>query len=485
MSVTTSSHAAQKISVHKIHAQASSDQSKNHAVVMGGSITGLLTARVLLNHFEQVTLLERDQFPELPEARPGVPQGAHVHGLLLRGQQTLEQLFPGLLAELKQAGAQPLDWINHWKFLSAWGWMEQHDSDLEGICCSRLLIEWSLRQRLLRYPGFHLRPGCYVKGLQLDSLNGNRVVGVEFQEKAEQDAQSSRRQALQAMLVVDATGRQSKLPQYLSRLGYEAPAETIVNSFLGYASRWYKHPADLTQPSTEQGLIVSAHPEESLRGGVLYPVEGNHWIVTLSGISGDHPPGDEAGFLAFMKSLRSPVLYDRLKDAEPCSPIYCYRRTENLWRHYEDLALPEGLIALGDAVCCFNPVYGQGMTAAAVGATLLDQLLGKHLQGRANTPASVGILDRRFTRQFQAQLATMLKTPWLMATGEDFRWEQTVGDRPGWVSKKLQGYFDRILRLSRVDPAAHRAFIEVAHLTKSPATLFTPGLMWKALTQSY
>lgn len=453
---------------------------ENHAIVMGGSIAGLLAARVLLDHFDRVTLLERDQFPESPDIRPGVPQGAHVHALLLRGLQIIEQLFPGIVADLQQDGAELRDWIYHWKFLSIWGWLEQHESGLESLCCSRLLIEWHLRQRLLKFHNFVLRPGCYIKGVEVDPADNNRITGVHYLQKSALDSPPDHLHTMAATLVVDATGRQSQLPQYLAKLGYETPPTTIVNSFLGYASRWYKRPAnDVADPDSE-GIFLIASPGETKRGGVLYPVEGNRWLVTLSGIAGDHPPGDEAGFIAFMKSQRDPIFYERLKDAEPCSPIYCYRRTENQWRHYEKISLPAGLIALGDAVCCFNPIYGQGMTAAAMGAMTLDKTLREFLP-TSHDSATQLVLNHRLTQTFQARLATTLKTPWLMATGEDFRWKETEGDRPGWVSQQLQRYFDRVLQLARVDAMAHRLFIQVAHLVKPPTALFSPRMIWKAL----
>ncbi len=466
----------------------------SHAVVLGGSIAGLLTARVLLDHFDQVTLLERDQFPNSPEVRRGVPQGAHVHGLLMRGQQELEKLFPGLSQDLVQAGATRLDWINHWQFLGLSGWLEQHESGLEGLCCSRLLIEWYVRQRLLKYEHFALRPGCYAKGLEFEP-NQKQVTGIWFQEQSDGSQTEPALQCLQTTLVVDTTGRQSKLPQWLDQLGWEKPPETMVNSFLGYASRWYKQPHASSHPSShelskaqhsdrvwtehDQGMVLGSKPGESTRGGVLYPVEGNRWVVTLAGIAGDHPPGDEAGFMAFMKSLRDPILYERLKDAEPCSPIHCYRRTENQWRHYEQLpAMPAGLIALGDAVCCFNPVYGQGMTAAALGAVTLGQVLSQ--AGPSAHPSQP--VHATVTSLFQKQLAKQLKAPWLMATGEDFRWSETVGKRPGWLAHQFQGYFDRIIQLSTQDAYTHRRFIEVAHLVHPPTVLFEPRIIWKVLT---
>ncbi len=438
----------------------------DHAVVLGGSIAGLLAARVLLDHFDRVTLIERDQCPDQPATRPGVPQDQHVHGLLLQGQQILEQLFPGLVDELVAAGGIPLDWIADWHFYGMDGWLERHDSGLAGLCCSRLLLEWSIRQRLETQERFCLRPGTYAKDLVLSDDASQRIAGVVLQTQ-------SAREILEADLIVDATGRNSPLTRWLAALGYEQPPETNVNSFLGYTSRWYKRPAE----AIAQGILIGAKLGESKRGGVLYPVEEGRWIVTLSGIAGDHPPSDEAGFLAFAQSLRHPMLYDLLKTAEPCSEIYCYRRTENQWRHYEQLSvMPQGIIALGDAVCCFNPVYGQGMTAAALGAMTLDQVL-QHSKRLATTTG--------WEKTFQQQLAKSLKTPWLMATGEDFRWPDTEGKRPGWLTRKFQNYFDRILHLSLTSAEAHRAFIEVAHLVKPPTILFAPKLVWKSLIQSH
>ncbi|MEB3214250.1 MAG: 2-polyprenyl-6-methoxyphenol hydroxylase-like oxidoreductase [Leptolyngbyaceae bacterium] len=451
--------------------------SSTHAIVIGGSIAGLLAARVLLDHFDQVILFERDQFPEQPTPRPGVPQGHHVHALLMQGQQILEQLFPGIIQELVESGAIPLDWIADWKFLSIEGWLEQHDSGLQGLCCTRLLLEWQVRQRLMQSERCHLRPGVLVQGVMFREQPRPHVTGVSLRPRSEAaEPDESGAEMVSADLVVDATGRNSKLPQWLSSMGYEKPLETTVNSFLGYASRWYRQPTR----AIAQGIIISAKPGETTRGGVCYPVEGDRWIVTLSGVSGDHPPNDEAGFLAFAQSLRDPSIYDAIRSAEPCSPIQCYRRTENQWRHYEHLtAMPGGIVALGDAVCCFNPVYGQGMTAAALGAMTLRGCLQQfHPIDRLNQ-------QHPWERTFQRRLAKALETPWLMATGEDFRWEKTEGQRPGWLAAKFQGYFDRVLSLAETDSEAHRAFIEVAHLVKPPTALFAPGILWQVLRSPF
>lgn len=321
-----------------------------HAVVIGGSIAGLLAARALLHHFDQVTLVERDSFLNSPGPRPGVPQAQHVHALLLRGHQILESYFPGLTADLRAQGALVLDWTADWRFLTLWDWMPQHVSNLKGLICSRLLLEWYLRDRLLQIPGYQEKEATSVTGLTT-SEDGTRITGVILSGKGELST-------LDADWTVDASGRNSKLSEWLVKLGYQCPPETTVNSFLGYASRWYRRQAE----GPVEGVIVAAKPGVTRRGGVLYPVESDRCVVTLSGIEKDYPSANDDEFLAFAKSLRDPSIAHAIQSWEPISPIQCYRRTENHWRHYEKLpALPDGVTALGDAVCAFNPVYGQGL----------------------------------------------------------------------------------------------------------------------------
>ncbi|MEM8611834.1 MAG: FAD-dependent monooxygenase [Cyanobacteria bacterium P01_H01_bin.105] len=430
------------------------------AIVIGGSIAGLLTARVLLDHFDQVTLLERDQLPDGPEVRPGVPQAQHVHALLLHGYHLVESLFPNLTADLTAKGAQLLDWTNDWKFLTTWAWMPQHPSNLKGLICSRLLLEWYLRSQLLQRPGFSLQDQTRAQSLICDQ---GRVTGVVINQKP------SGTTTLQADLVVDASGRRSQLPDWLSELGYGSVETTTVNSFLGYASRWYEYsPEDAIK-----GVIIASKPGTTRRGGVIYPVENNRCVITLSGFEKDYPSNQEDEFLEFAKSLRAPAIYNAIQKAKPLSPIYCYRNTENRLRHYEKLtAMPAGLVSLGDAVCSFNPSYGQGMTVAGMGA----MSLGDSLRG-----VSKENLSNNFSLQFQRKLAKVIELPWMMATGEDFRWEMTTGDRPDWFTQKMQGYFDRVVQAATADAKIHNDFIQVAHMAKSPGVLFHPRTVWKAL----
>lgn len=447
-----------------------------HALVIGGSMAGLLAARVLVNHFDRVTIVERDRLPEQPTSRQGVPQASHVHVLLTQGQRILEQLFPGLEAELTASGAPTIDWIADWSMLGTSGWGPRFPSGLIGRTCSRNLLEWLLRRRLAACDRLQFLEESQVTELLTDG-NKSKVTGVRLHQSAGAvQASKPKSWDLAADLVVDASGRNSSMPKWLVALGYQPPDKTVINSFLGYASRWYERPEGFK--ADWQGLTVMSKPPDKGRGGVLYPLEGNRWAITLAGVGRDYPPNDEAGFLDFARSLRSPIIYEAIKDAQPLSPIYSYRGTENRLCHYEKLSrLPEGLAVVGDAACAFNPVYGQGMTVAALGALTLDECL--HQQFRRDKDSLTGL-----TRRFQKRLAKVNTTPWLMATGEDFRWSTTSGGQPEGMTRLMHRYIDQVLLLSVDHPKVYRTFGEVVHMVKPPGALFQPGIITQVLKQA-
>ena len=447
-----------------------------HALVIGGSIAGLVAARVLVNHFDRVTIVERDRLPKQPVPRQGVPQANHVHVLLTQGQWILEQLFPGLEAELAACGAPTIDWIADWSVLGVWGWQPRFPSGLSSRTTSRNLLEWLLRRRLAACERLQFLENSKVQGLLTDA-NKSKVAGVRlcFRAGAATGTQLKSWE-LAADLVVDATGRNSSMPEWLAALDYQPPQKTVVNSFLGYASRWYQRPEGFF--ADWKGLEVMSKPPDNGRGGELYPVEGNHWMVSLGGIGQDYPPNDEAGFLNFARSLRSPIIYEAIKDAQPLSPIYSYRNTESRLYHYEKLSrLPEGLVVVGDAACALNPLYGQGMTVAALGALTLDKCL--HQQFRHNKGDLTGL-----TKRFQKQLARVNSMPWLMATGEDFRFVTTVGSQPDRMTRLMHQYLDQVLLLSVDHPEIYRTFAEVVHMVKPLGVLFRLGILAQVLLRT-
>jgi 2-polyprenyl-6-methoxyphenol hydroxylase-like FAD-dependent oxidoreductase len=438
--------------------------SRKHALVIGSSMAGLLAARVLSDYFEQVTIVESDFLPTRPEWRKGVPQSHHVHVLLTTGLKILEQLFPGLPNELAAVGAPRIDWTADFPVLQLGGWAPRFSSNLKMRASSRNLLEWSIRNRLVVDNKVRFLQGTQVIGLLSDTSN-TCVTGVRVRARHDHDLAE-----LSANLVVDTSGRNSLTPQWLTELGYASPEETVINSFLGYASRWYQRPTHF--PSDWQAVYVLPKPPHQKRGGGVYSVEENRWIATLVGVGRDYPPTDEAGFLDFARTMRSPVVYEVLKDAKPLSPIYGYRRTENRLRHYEKLShLPENFIVIGDAVCAFNPIYGQGMSVAALGALTLNRCLKQQHRGDL-----VGL-----SKRFQKQLAKVNTTPWLIATGEDLRWQTTEGGRPNLVTRLLHRYFDEVTLLAVESPYTYKVWSEVMHLEKPPTAFFQPGILARLL----
>ncbi|MEB3216220.1 MAG: FAD-dependent monooxygenase [Nostocales cyanobacterium 94392] len=460
----------------------------NHtAIVIGSSMAGLLSARVLADYFTEVIIVERDTLPQQPETRTGVPQANHAHVMLAQGYRILEKLFPGIDAELSKAGAPRIDWTKEYTLFGFWGFHPHIASDLITHTCSRAFLEWLVRRRLMSFENIKFQEKTQVRGLLTNNQN-SQVRGVKLDHLDE-----DKEEELIADLVVDASGRNSQIPNWLKSMGYQAPEQTVINSFLGYSTCWYERPQDLQVDW--KAIAVLYKPPHQKHGGVLLPVEGNRWAVTLAGIAKDYPPTDNNGFLECARNLRNSAIYDAIKDAKPISKVYSYRRTENCWHHYEKLArLPSGLIIIGDAVCAFNPVYGQGMTTAALSALTLQKCLQKGFNNSTHTITEL-TGERRsaqtptlhdgvpLTRKFPKQLAQVLKAPWLMATSDDFRWETTEGGKPDEMTRFMHKYMDQVILLSVHQPQVYKVFSEVIHMIKPPTTLFAPGIIFGVLKQ--
>lgn len=451
----------------KHQVKTAAQNTSRHAVVLGGSLAGLLTARVLADHFDKVTVIERDAYLETTEPRRGIPQANHVHGLLVRGRQILEELFPGLQDEMIAGGAPLVDMANEVAWFTPAGWGVRFPSKFMVLAFTRPLLDLHVRRRLASNPKVEILDNTDVLSLVADSKT-NHLAGVLICPRA---SDSDRRVAkeLPADLIVDATGRASRAPRWLANLGYEPPEEIVIDAHLSYASRLYRIPENFN--GDWQCAYVQAAPPKRKRGAIMFKVEDNRWLVTLIGRGSDCPPCDEPGFLEYARSLPASTIYDAIRVAEPVSPIKTHRATQNRLRRYERAGeLPENFVLLGDAVCAFNPVYGQGMTIAALGAITLQQTL-REQNGSLNG----------LSRRFQKRLAEVIKAPWLMATGEDYRYAETVGGSATAMTRFMHRYMDHVVQLATGSVPVREVLLEVFSMLAPPSALFKPPVLFRVL----
>ena len=444
--------------------QSDEQSDRQHAIVIGGSLAGLLAARVLADHFGRVTLLERDTIPVGIGPRSGLPQARHIHILLDAGRRALNRLLPRLVPQLVDAGAEDYDSIADFEWISPAGLRPRFPSQIRMLGATRDLIDWQVRKQLAAYRQIEMRSDTRVTGLCIDR-NSGRVAGVTA-AKVESDSAEE----IAADLVIDATGRGSRAPDWLEAIGYPRPDEIVINGFTGYASRIVRPPSNWQ--TDWKAFYIQCAPPDRRRGGIIASVERSNWIVTLIGGGKDYPPATESGFRAFAQTLPDQRFVAAYTAAEPLTPIVTTRSTENRLRRYENLDLrPGGFLVIGDAVCAFNPVYGQGMSAAAVGAVTLDECLRKASR----------VTTSRLAYRFQHRLAKANVRPWLLATGEDYRYSEVAGPPPSLVTRATHGYLDRISALATQTPSVHLKMAQVLHLTHSPGILFAPWLVARAL----
>ncbi len=434
----------------------------SNALVIGGSLAGLFTARVLADFFDTVTILDHDIFPETPDHRKGVPQSYHAHGLLPTAFPILEQLFPGIMNDLRLNGAATGSNMVPLAIVSPKGLLPLPKTPGETISFSRPLLEWHVRDRVSKLPEVHIITNTEVKRL-ISTQDRTRVIGIKMHGLGQEDHATE----LYADLVVDASGRYSKAQQWLVELGYEAlPVETI-NSKLRYASRFYAKPEQF--PSEWLNLIVNGRPPNN-HAGLILSVDHGRWHVTLGGMAGIVPPIDEEGFLQWAGDLPDPSIYEALRVAQPLTPIRGYGTPENHLRHFERMQRwPAGFIVTGDAVCAFNPIYGQGMTVSALDAMTLKGCLQEQQHTRRAD----------FEQHFQKQLAKTISPAWLLATTEDLR-RPTVklrGARPNPALHLLHRYLDLVLYSAIVDPDIAQAYFNVLTLASPPPSLVRPHMV--------
>lgn len=430
----------------------------HRAVVIGGSVAGLLAARVLSETYDEVVVVDRDRLGPYGDYRKGVQQARHAHGLLAGGLRAMEELLPGLADELIARGAASGDlqhdvtWVNEGRPLTSTA------TGLHGLLTSRLLLEDQLRTRVGAIDGVTIRDRADVLGLHLDT--DGHVAGVRVSWRDDEESEEGH---IDAGLVVDASGRGSRAPVWLQNLGYGTPGTDEIVVGLTYTTREFERPnADDTHS------VVVASTIENPRAGVVLAQPEGRWVVTLGGYLGDAALGDLEGFRAFAATLPSSHVADRIASLTPIGEARTFKYRASTWRRYDRMKrLPEGFAVMGDAICSFNPIYGQGMTVAAREAVALRDILRTH---------GASAIGRRFARA----AAREITAPWELAACSDLRFPAVQGRRTAKIAM-VNRYLAHYFRAAEHDDELGHAFLEVLNLVAPPESLMSPRKMLRVL----
>lgn len=447
-----------------------SDQSlRGRAVVLGGGFAGLLSARVLADAYDQVTIVERDLLPTGSEHRRGVPQDQHVHGLLPRGLQIVEKLLPGFGDELVAAGALRGDLLGNTRWYLNGRLLRQADIGLPAISASRPLIESVLRSRVAALPNVTLLDGHDIVGLR-PSADGQRITGVRVTSPHTETSQ-----LVPSDLTVDACGRGSRTPRWLFELGYPTPPEDRIGIDLSYVSRHFTAPPDILG---DDMVVVTARFPGQRRSSVMQRLEDGTVLVTLAGVVGERPPTDLAEATAYAQTLAAPVTHEILRYGTPVGPPVGFRLPRYVRRRYELVdRFPGGLLVTGDAVCAFNPVYGQGMTVAAMSVeALARELSDTPVHDPAHDPTHEGSEDGGpDPARYFATVARTEATAWALSVGSDLAIEGVTG--PALPASPLVGEYLHQLQLAAAqDAVLAEAFLRVTALIDPPSALLHPDV---------
>jgi 2-polyprenyl-6-methoxyphenol hydroxylase-like FAD-dependent oxidoreductase len=424
-------------------------------------MAGLLAAGTLSDFYDMVTVVERDELQDTANDRRGVPQGRHAHGFLLRGVLALDELLPGFVDELVHGGASVIDGRD---LSQLYFCMSGHlavrtgtSKHIRSYSATRGLIENLVRRRVRGIPNVTFVTNHDVAEL-IASHEGDRVTGAQIVDRGTQDVSD-----VPAALVVDATGRGSRTPTMLERIGYPSPVEESLTVDLVYRTqRLRMSPESLT----ERVAVVSPIPGRPT-GIALVASEHDTWMFTVFGMAGVEPPTDFSGLCRFADELLPPYIVTALHGAERVGGIVSHRYPSSRWRRYDKARLPDGLLVAGDAFCSFNPIYGQGMTVAALHALALRDCLSEGTENLA--------------RQYFRAAAKPTRLAWQMSAGGDLALPEISGTPP--LSTRLfNRYVDRVLTAAEYDVAAFEQFVNVAWLVDSPLALLRPAILWRAAT---
>jgi 2-polyprenyl-6-methoxyphenol hydroxylase-like FAD-dependent oxidoreductase len=431
----------------------------NHAVVLGASMAGLLAARALVDFFDTVTVVERDPLLDTPTARRGVPQGRHVHGLLPRGAQALDELFPGILDELVLDGAEYFDGRDLSRLYNNVGGHRMVRTGsakaFTAYGATRPFLEDHVRARLRAIPNVTLLDEHDIVALT-STPDQRRVTGARLVNR-----QTGEGITLSADLVVDATGRGARTPAWLEGLGYDRPTEDHVVMRVTYASQMLRMAADALH---ELVFLVGNVPGRPSGLGMLR-CENDTWLFTVFGIAGREPARDFAAMCEFVEDCAPAHMLAAVRAAERVGEPVQHRMPSSQWRRYDKMRrFPEGLLVTGDAICSFNPIYAQGMSVAAAEALAMRDCL------------SLGTRD--LARRFFRAAAGPIRQAWQLSTNPDLALPEIDGTPP-LVARVFNAYVDRVLAAAESDAAIVNQFFRVTSLLDPATRLLRPGVMWR------
>lgn len=432
------------------------ESKSKHAIVIGGSMGGLLAARVLSARFEQVTLIDRDTFPEIGQHRRGVPQSIHTHGLLASGRRILDRYFPGITEDLIAHGAVEGDLLGDSRWFFEGGCLSRHTSGINGLLVSRPTLEGVVRKHLRAIANVKVIEETIVESFTT-TQDRSRVNGVRL----------ANQETIPADLVVDASGRASHSPAWLESAAYAKPEEDRVEVGIGYTTRKFRR--DLKQLNGDGAVIIPPTPEGK-RGGVMLAQEGGCWTVTQFSYFGNYAPVDLEGFIEYSKTLPAPYIHEVISQSEPLCDGFSSRFPASVRKRYERLErFPRGFLVIGDAICSFNPIFGQGMSAAAQQAVALDESLAASHEANA--------------RDFFSRAAKVIDNPWSIAVGADLKIPETVGPRSAGVNF-INWYISKLHKAAHTDSQASVAFVKVTNLLEPPPSIMHPRIVLRVLAAS-
>lgn len=457
---------ASKVDTSALDYRSMRERGKHTAVVIGGSITGITTAKVLTEHFRKVIVLEKDQDHRKMEGRPGAAQGWHLHHLLMAGQAKLESVFPGIIDEMVEAGAFKVDMGEQYRLMLGGSWKKVVQSGLDVICAARPLLEWCVRRRVDGDPAIEYRYESAVTDLVYDKSK-NAVLGVVVDCGGEQEV-------IPAEFVVDAAGKNTPLPALFERMGIGAPRieEDHINCF--YSTMHFKVPPERAWKDKVMVITYAYRPCQTHYSAQFY-LDTSRTVLstTLVGYNCYTPPRNVEEFRSFARNMPSMAVAREIEGLEPCSEVHNFRYPTMQRYHYEEMRhLPAGLVSIGDSFCSADPVSGAGMTKALIEVDQLRTLL------RSGAPR-----DHAFVRRLYRSTGKVADLVWFVIREQNlrYRWIKDVEKKRRFYADAQNWYTDRILEAMHDDPEIYRTYLSVTHFVSPPTVLFKPAVLGKVL----